>query len=660
MVAPLHVHVNPLRARRKCSDNRHPRTLYSRIDAFPIADDIAADLGYAALVQRFLRAAYGGTALLAWLACSPSCPGTWRGRPELPPLTNPADGEVQQGISLLLSVDQPELTVGDELRFRLTYRNDANEMAFVVPPIDGSWDGLEQPEYSLEFVDTDGKRVLHPLGYEEQMRSCGNTDRFRSEHVRIVSARSTLEIEKPHAWAPRFRVLKHARPGVVWLRVRVRADELPGIPPIHIVSNPVPLTIRGSDEKSWACSNAEVEQAENYDYIENEPSKLVAHKDGYLLVYRQNVIHVREEARTSNETIIVQEIGPHGESIGNAIEVAHSESNSRWIGDLDTVEVPDGVIVAFTTATAENRREVRVVHVDTSHGTPRPGAARIIADEVGRPFHVTLGRAGNQVGLVWNNYLHKTDLLRFRALSLQGEPIANPIFATVHADVWGISMRLQAIGSDFLLTWSDWKGRLHFQRIGANSTPIGNMAEIEIVPRVPMVASGVFGDRVRIVYPNGESIPELVVQEFALDDFRPLSKGSITPRQRLSWGVATWVGDRLMGIWSDEHQSKFAWLPDSEDAPVVWTEPLGGRPIVETTSKGDKLLLTWRESPGEDRHKFVEDRVYVPEVYMAVIDPRGNVLVSPRKVTNTALPRRKPMRLVNLAEHCGSDFAEKR
>ncbi len=125
-------------------------------------------------------------------------------------VTNPTELPEQYGISLLLSVDQSELQVGDELHFRLAFHNASAQTAFIMPSIDGSWDEMEQPEYSLEFSDAAGKPVQYPFGYPHSRRSCDDTNRFHPEHRQVVGAQERVEIDEALLCAPRLRVLEYA------------------------------------------------------------------------------------------------------------------------------------------------------------------------------------------------------------------------------------------------------------------------------------------------------------------------------------------------------------------------------------------------------------------------------------------------------------------
>ncbi|HVK70942.1 MAG TPA: hypothetical protein VM694_41085, partial [Polyangium sp.] len=157
-------------------------------------------------------------AFLSLLALGSCDAGHALAEPTFASPANVAAQEVQRGVSLVLTVDDTDLAVGDELSFHLAFRNASGDAAVVVPPLDGSWSGMRQPAYELVFADAKGQPLPHALGFATNAR-CGLTNPIEPKDRRVLGARSKLEIEDAHAWAPPFSVLDHARPGVVSLRV---------------------------------------------------------------------------------------------------------------------------------------------------------------------------------------------------------------------------------------------------------------------------------------------------------------------------------------------------------------------------------------------------------------------------------------------------------
>ena len=175
------------------------------------------------------------------------------------------------------------LDVGDVLRFSLAFHNDSAESATVVPPLDGSWDGTRQPLYSLEYLDDDGRPVPSALGFYEPGRR-GMTNELQRSDILEVVAHDDFTLDDPLRWAAPFTVQAWARPGTWKVRVRYRADDIPGVTSVYLVSNVVPLTLRGGDERLWACRNAQVERARDHIYANVTPARLAPWGDGYVVV----------------------------------------------------------------------------------------------------------------------------------------------------------------------------------------------------------------------------------------------------------------------------------------------------------------------------------------------------------------------------------------
>ncbi|MDI1451092.1 hypothetical protein [Polyangium sp. 6x1] len=571
---------------------------------------------------------------------------------------NVAAQEVQRGVSLVLTVDDTDLAVGDELRFHLAFRNASGDAAVVVPPLDGSWDGMRQPAYELVFADAKGQPLPHALGFATGAR-CGLTNPIGPKDRRALGAHGKVEIEDAHAWAPAFRVLDHARPGVVSLRVRYRADGLPGATPLALVSNPVELTIRGGNEALWACRNAQAERARQHVYAENTPSRLVARDDGYVLVYRRSETHVRPEKTSTIGAVFAQQLGPRGEPVGAPVEIARSDED--WLGLVETLDVPGGLLVAFTTARGEQDRDVRLVYVDTSHGAPKPGSIKTISTEPGRPFFLALARAGARAGIVWQSRVGGDEVLRFRPLGLNGEPTGGAVSISSSAGLAGGEMFVEPASGDYLLAWHQGGSELRLQRLSAEGTPLGSAGTVKLADTGTLVALGTLGDRVGIVVAdNGvnHAIPRDTMGLHAIElsgaDFRLLSDTPASPwdEQTARFGAAAWVDSRLARVWSENRRLVFASEPGAQAPQVLLSQAAGGTHGLWATADKSRILATWTDSRDDDQRQCAPSGNCVSEVYVAVLDPTGKVLVPPARATKTAVPRPVALHQANWADFC--------
>lgn len=576
-----------------------------------------------------------------------------------PPANHASAREVARGVSLVLTVDDPDLAAGEELRLRLAFRNASDQSALVVPPLDGSWSGARQPGYELLFADAQGTPLPHALGFTPN-EGCGLVNALEPGDLRVLGARGALELPDAHAWAPPFRVLEHARPGVVWLRVRYRADSLAGATPLDLLSNAVALRIDGGDEALWACRNAQVARAERYVYAENAPSRLVARGDGYILVYKRTETHARPEGTTSVGAVFAQRLGPRAEPVGDPVELARSDKD--WLGLVETLEVPDGLLVAFTTARGASDREVRLVHVDTSQGALRPGAIGTISTEPGRPFFLALARAADRAGIVWRGRTGGSDILKFRPLALNGEPTGAAVSIPASAGLPDGQLLLEPDGSDFLLAWHQGGPELRLQRLAAEGAPRGSAGLVKLTDAATLVALGPRGDRVELVYADsgvnhaiaGDTMG-LHAIELAASDFRLLADAPASPwdRETARFGAAAWVDKRLARVWSEDRRLFFASAPGAAAPRVSLSQTAGGTHGLWTTVDKARVLAAWTDMRDDDLRRCAPSGDCVSEAYVAVLDPTGKILVPPARATRTAAPRPLALHQANWRAFCG-------
>jgi hypothetical protein len=600
-----------------------------------------------------LSACNGGSAL----AEAPATPD-----PSAPKSAGAGTGH--PAISLALAVDNTKLSVGEELRFRLTFQNTSNAAAVVVPPLDGSWHGKRMPAYELLFEDAKGQPVPHPLGFFED-GGCGLVNAIQPGDLQSVHARGALPLKNAHAWAPAFKVLPHARPGSVKLRVRYRAVSVPGATPLDLLSNAVELTIDGGSEALWACRSAQAERAKRHTYAENTPSRLVAHGEGYLLVFQRTQTNVEPSRTHTIGAIFAQRLGARGEALGDPVEIARSDTD--WLGMVETLEVPDGLLVAFTTPRGREDRDVRLVLVDTSQGPLRPGPAKTIAAERGRPFFLGLARAGDRAGIVWRGMEGSKDVARFRSLGLRGDPAGSAVSIKASADFAGGELLLEPSGSDFLLVWQQGGPEVRLQRLAADGSPRGAAGSVKLADAMSLVALGPPGplgpraDRIGIVAADsgvnhqraGDSMG-LHAIELAAADFKLISDAAASPwdERTARFGAAGWVEGKLARVWSEDRSLFFASAPGGAAPRVPLSTTAGGRFELNPTADNSRVLITWTDSRDDDQRRCAASADCVSESYVAVLDPSGKILVPPARATRTAVPRPIALHLTTWRDQC--------
>lgn len=593
-----------------------------------------------------------------------ACSGATAHADPPPPLPATASGsgprERQAGISLALTVGEPDLDVGDELRFRLAFQSAAGQATIVVPPLDGSWDAARQPIYELIFSDEKGNPLPHALGYASNGR-CGLTNPLEKSDLNVLGARGKLELKDAHAWAPAFRVLEHARPGPVWLRVRYRADTIPGATPLNIISNPVKLTISGGNEALWACREAQVKQAESHVYAQSSPSRIIAQGDGYLLVFQRTETFVRPSKTHTIGAIYAQRLGPRGQVLGDPVEVTRSDSD--WLGQVETLEVPDGLLVAFTTARGEEDRDVRVAHVDTTQKELRPGPVTALSTEPGRPYFLALARVGDRAGVVWQGKASGSEVLRFRPLTLRGEPAGSAVSISASAGLASGRILMEPTGNEYLLAWRQG-AELRFQRLGIDGAARSSAGAVKLADSATLEALGVLGDRVGVVYADsgvnhqvaGDSMG-MHELDIAAADFRLLSDGPASPwdQRTARFGAAAWADGKLPRVWLETNTNSlfFASAKGGAAPTITLSRTAGGTQGLWATPEKSRVLAAWTDVRDDDARRCAPSDC-VSEVYMAVLDPSGKLLVPPARATRSAVPRPVPLYKDNWRALCGS------
>lgn len=565
----------------------------------------------------------------------------------------------------MLTVKKPALGLGDELRIQLAFKNESGQAAVVVPPLDGSWRGARQPVYELVFTDSKGRPLPNALGFVDNTADCGLVNPVEPGDRRTVRARGSLDIDEAGAykWGSPLRVLNHAHPGTVNVRLRYRADRLPGATPLDLISNAVELTIRGGNEALWACRNAQVERAAWHDYAENSPSRLVARDSEYLLVYQRTTTRVRPTETRSTGAILVQRLGSKGEPLGDPIEIARSDTDS--LGLVRTLEVSGGLLVAFTTSRGEVDRSVHVVHVDTSQPAPRADPMTTISKEPGEPFYLALARApsADRAAIVWRGRQGKSDVLRFMPLDGQGKPTGSAVSLASSAGLREGELLLEPSGSDLLLAWHQRDEEVRLQRFSPDGAPRGSAASVQLAAAgATMMTLEPRADRTGLVYADNSlnhQVPGdtmgLHETELSSIDFSVISDAPASPwdSNTARFGAAAFVSGRLARIWTESRILFFASAPGAAAPRITLSTTAGGtHGLWPTTDKG-RILATWTDTRDDDQRRCVTSSC-VSEAYVAVLDPTGKILVPPSRATRSAIAKAVPLHQANWDVFCAS------
>ena len=565
----------------------------------------------------------------------------------------------------MLTVNKVALGLGDELRLQLAFKNASGQAAVVVPPLDGSGQSFRQPVYELVFTDSRGQPLPNALGFEDNTRECGLVNPVEPGDRRTVRAQASLAIDEAtmHTWWSPLSVQKHARPGAVNVRVRYRADKLPGATPLDLISNAVEINISAGDEALWACRNAQVDRARWHESAENRPSRLVARDKDYLLVYQRTTTRVRPQETRSIGAILVQRLGSKGEPLGDPIEIARSDTDS--LGWAQVLEVPGGLLVAFTTARGEEDRNVHLVHVDTSQPAPRADPVMTISKEPGQPFSLALARApsSGRAAIVWRGREGKNDVLRFLPLDGQGKPAGSAVSIASSAGLYDAELLLEPSGSDLLLAWHQRGSEVRLQRLSPDGAPRGSAASVQLAANgATMMTLDPGANRIGVAYADNSvnhQVPGdtmgLHTTELSAIDFSVLSDAPASPwdRDTVRFGAATFVSGRLARLWTENRSLFFASAPGGAAPRITLSTTADGTHGIWPTADKGRLLAAWKDTRDDDQRRCVTSSC-VSEAYVAVLDPTGKILVPPSRATRSASPKPIPLYQANWEAFCAS------
>ena len=564
--------------------------------------------------------------------------------------------ETVGGLSLRLDLEADALDVGDVLRFSLAFHNDSAESATVVPPLDGSWDGMRQPLYSLEYLDDDGRPMPYALGFYEPGR-CGMTNDLQPSDILSVAAHGDQALEDPLRWAAAFTVQAWARPGTWKVRVRYRADDIPGVTSVYLVSNVVPLTLRGGDERLWACRNAQVERARDHIYANVTPARLAPWGDGYVVVAHRAETTVGYPGSTiTTSTVFLRRLGADLAPQDDPIEIAGNDSG--WLGLVEVLPLPDRLLVAHTVPVDETSRRVVLVSVTERDGTFEVGPPASLSDGIGRPYYLTLALHDDRVGLVWMGKHQDADQLLFRLLDTAGAPIDDPVPLPSSRGAASGRVPLVPTSDGWLLAWHQGGPEVRWQRLAADGTPLGDTVQATLSTG-GLVALAEHGDGVEVVFDDngvdgrieGDTMGlhvAAIAPDGTVRDDRALSP---LDRENARFGAALWHGERLARVFLEEHTLVYADGPDASAPRTILSETSGGIFGLWPASDAGKTLAAWSDFRDDELPRCLPVDC-ATDVYVAAIDPGGAIVVGPRRVTEGAAPEPLVLHREDWQEFC--------
>ncbi len=373
----------------------------------------------------------------------------------------------KSSVKLELSVQKTTLTVGDELKIKLHARNTGAKAVHLVRPLDGSWDDMRQPKYSLEYLDNQGQPIASPLGFPDPGR-CGLTNALKpAADILKVGAGAQILLSNQGSFMPYTKVLPEALPGKHKVRVRYKIKGIAGADDMELVSNAVTLTIRGGDAKLWQCRSDQLAALQTNHYADLSPGHIAPVNpndlsEGYVSLGSLYEHREQNQKTMASGKLLAQRLDAKGKALGAAVVVADNPSNS--VGHITAVHVPGGLVIAHSPG-AVGGREVRTVFLEINGTALTPRSAKLISAAPGNPYVLAMARHNNTLGLIYEGPESKGGPWLYRALDLRGNPISSP--KPLFNKAFG-SPLLVPTPSGFMASWQTAHNERMFQPLRAD------------------------------------------------------------------------------------------------------------------------------------------------------------------------------------------------
>lgn len=556
----------------------------------------------------------------------------------MPQLTSPLPAglaPVATDVALIAGA-RADVAVGDDLALTLRVRNDSDAPITVVRPVYGSWEHARQPDYRLEWTDEQGRDVLDPLGFAPGLE-CGVLDELRPDDRVLVPPRGEQRLGSAASARPQHLVLPSARPGRYDLRVRYLGRTIPGATPLHLLSDPIPVTIRSGDPVKWGCRARQVIAQSDHEYIDVSPARLVATDGGYLLIFSRYIHTVRAGAADPHGDIQIRRLGPDLAPVGDATVLLASADEVGW---LAVAPVPGGQLVVFTPGPVGGR-SVQTLLVDTSGPAPTAGPPRQIQAPPGNPYVTRVERVGDRVAVLHRGPERADEPLTLTILDHSGAVVGEPVRVAAMAT----DFALQTAGDGVIALWlqrGDFTGGVS-QRFDRDGRRSGAPVRFPLDPAHSLAGVRHHAGGLDVAYADGGTRGDdmtdmmgLYVQAFdpagaALGKPRPLTRES---RTQTSFGAATWLGAVPLRAALDGATLSLGRGPtDARTLSSTAEERIRFEPL------GDRLALLWEDTRDDRSPACIKLADCAPEVYGVLLGADGVPLGPPVRLTHGAAAR---------------------
>ncbi len=537
------------------------------------------------------------------------------------------------GVELRIAVRPDVWSLATTPRVEIEVVNHSGRDIVMMPPQDGSWWGMRDPDYHLEFLDERGAIVPAAVG---QQAGCGRLEGYRAERLVTIAPGGRVSLHgAPEAHPYPFSPNVSAHPGRHRVRLRYRAD-VPGGTPMELVSNTVDVTIAGGDLALWSCYNGPKRVPPPYDWMSHAPHQALPFADGFVVLDRRERVHGAQGRWRRWGAWWLYRVDGDGELRGDPLPLRGAVGH----GDVQLSAIDDAVWLV-----AGAGQVLEAMQVGSQGGTLTLGAPVVWARDVLDPhrFAVTPG------GALYFGREGPGDLPRTREVVLQRLAGGAPVGAPTRVGTAREARELALTGDPRGGSWAAWSVHadpsvVMVRRVGPDGAPVG--PELSVPGELLALRGQAVGFTLAS---SGEPDGPCIVARTHDDLGRSGPAVALVPGDDCGLGTdPTWRPDN----------ADIAWGP-GPTAAVFVGQALTGDPFVRfaraggpvrtlsTTAtratalaaRGDEWLAVWSDERSARATGCVAEDGCVAELWLAIEGPHGQ-RVPPKRLTRDARPGR--------------------
>lgn len=549
------------------------------------------------------------------------------------------------GVTLQLSASRTSFSVGDEIELDLTAVNASSQTATLYRPVYGSWEHARQPHYTLEFVDESGEVVRDVLGSVPGLW-CGTMDVRQDADVIEVDSGESRSLGAS-SQAATLTVQPDARPGRYQMRIRYSAIGLEDSRPAELVSTTVPIEVTGVNDELWRCRQRQLADRRDHVYVDVSPARLVSRgTEGLLLVYRRYHHLVVDGEQTPFGEIVVQRTDVGGGPIGEPQVIVRADEAAGYVV---TEPVPGGLIIAYTPGPVGGR-EVRVIHVQVEADRIQASRPTRLQAGPGNPYVMALARREDRVALVHHANDDDDGIIQVQLLDLRARPVGAPESISGSNEYSRIAT-VSATSSGYLLGWQE-SGRDGARAVLDRLDPTGDDLDqryFDIGGNFVDVADS--ANAVHFVVqdttgPSSSSDGGMGLVYRRLVAGRTTSTVALSPQDADDphWGEVAWARDIMARLYQTEvdrgrRGAELHFGLGTSTATTTLSRSVNGSVVLHADQ--ERFYAAWSDRRDDDSPSCREGSC-VGDVWIAVLDRAGNVVLAPRRITHDTQP--KPIR----------------